>query len=81
MSISILLRIDEYLKLATAHGHLTYEAQALAAGLGVGTIHRVRNGGPAGPSTVAAICSTYGVEFSDVFVLGSAAAKPVKAAA
>lgn len=70
MSI-IRLRTVEYLELATAHGHLTYEQQAIAAGLGAGTIHRIRNGGPASATAVAAICNAYGVEFADVFEIAA----------
>ncbi|WP_406337327.1 helix-turn-helix domain-containing protein [Streptomyces sp. NBC_00649] len=80
MSI-ILLRRERYLELAKLHGHHTYEAQALAAGLGIATIHRLRNDGPAGPRAVAALCDAYGVEFADLFALGSTASKPVRAAA
>ncbi|MEV5911113.1 helix-turn-helix transcriptional regulator [Streptomyces chartreusis] len=72
MSI-IRLRAVQYLELATAHGHLTYEQQAAAAGLGIATIHRLRNGGPASATAVASICNTYGVEFADVFEIAAAA--------
>lgn len=70
MSI-IRLRAVAYLELATANGHLTYEQQAAAAGLGIGTIHRIRNGGPASSTAVAAICNAYGVEFADVFEIAA----------
>jgi transcriptional regulator with XRE-family HTH domain len=61
-----------YLELARAHGHLTYEQQAAAAGLGIATIHRLRNGSPASSQAVAALCNTYSVEFADLFEIGAA---------
>lgn len=67
--MSIRLRLDAFATLAASQGHLTYEQQANATGLGVGTIHRIRSGGAASSSSVAAICSTYGVEFADLFVI------------
>ncbi|MCT9139031.1 helix-turn-helix domain-containing protein [Streptomyces violarus] len=75
MSI-IRLRAVAYLELATANGHLTYEQQAVAAGLGAGTIHRLRNGGPASSTAVAAICNAYGVEFADVFEIAAVEVAP-----
>ncbi|MFF4403757.1 hypothetical protein [Streptomyces sp. NPDC001404] len=66
---TILLRVEEYLALANAHGHHTYARQADAVGLGVATIHRLRRGDPAGARAVAAICSTYHVEFAELFTL------------
>lgn len=74
---SIFLRVDEYLDLARASGHLSYEQQANAAGLGVGTIHRLRNGSPASSTAVAALLTTYGTEFSELFTIG-APAEPVE---
>lgn len=71
----IRLRTVQYSELAKAHGHLTYEQQAAAAGLGVATIHRLRNGGAASSAAVAAICVAYGVEFADLFEL-TPAVKP-----
>lgn len=64
---SIKLRVAEYLELARAQGHLTHEQQATAAGLGSGTIHRLRNGQPASAGAIAAIMRTYGVDFEAVF--------------
>ncbi|MEW1866990.1 helix-turn-helix transcriptional regulator [Streptomyces caelestis] len=68
----IKLRAWEFLALAESRGHRTFEAQAAATGLGIGTIHRLRTGQPASASAVAAICSTYGVRFEDVFVIDEA---------
>ena len=73
---AIKLRVDEFVTLAASRGHCTFEAQAAATGLGIGTIHRLRNGGPASATAVAAICSAYGVEFADVFVIGEPAESP-----
>lgn len=75
--MSIRLRLDAFADLAASNGHYTYEQQALATGLGIATIHRIRGGGPVSSSSVAAICSTYGVEFADLFVITA----PAKAAA
>jgi DNA-binding Xre family transcriptional regulator len=65
--MSIHLRAAAYADLAKAHGHHTYEQQAVAAGLGIATIHRLRKGGPASSTAVAALCSLYGCEFADLF--------------
>lgn len=77
---SIKLRVAEYLELAAARGHDTFEQQAAAAGLGVATIHRLRNGQPASATAVAAILHSYGVDFSDVFELAMAETSRPKAA-
>ncbi|MGW2708645.1 hypothetical protein ACWC4J_06585 [Streptomyces sp. NPDC001356] len=74
--MSINLRVDEFVALAASRGHLTFEAQAAATGLGIGTIHRLRNGGPASASAVAAICQGYGVDFDAVFVFGQPDCRP-----
>lgn len=76
----IKLRVTEFTALAESRGHRTFEAQAAATGLGIGTIHRLRNGQPASSSAVAAICSAYGVEFADLFVIGETQAPAAKAA-
>jgi hypothetical protein len=78
---SIKLRVAEYLELAAARGHDTFEQQAAAAGLGVATIHRLRNGQPASATAVAAILHAYGCEFSDVFTLAMNTAEPSRARA
>lgn len=64
---TIALRVDEFVGLAASRGDTSYEMQADATGLGVATLHRIRNGEPASSTAVAAICSTYGVEFDAVF--------------
>jgi hypothetical protein len=76
----IRLRVDEFVELALSRGHRTFEQQAAATGLGAGTLHRLRNGQPASANAVAAICSAYGVEFADLFVIGEAQAQAPKAA-
>ncbi|WP_327162053.1 helix-turn-helix domain-containing protein [Streptomyces zaomyceticus] len=77
--MTIHLQSVAFATLATANGHHTYEQQAEATGLGIGTIHRLRNGSPASSASVAAICNAYGVEFADLFVIGTTA--PTAAAA
>ncbi|BDH04854.1 helix-turn-helix domain-containing protein [Streptomyces seoulensis] len=77
----IRLRTVQYDELAESNGHLTYGQRAVAAGLGAGTIHRLRNGGPASATAVAAICVAYGVEFGDVFEVTPAAAPALKSPA
>ncbi|MFC8873179.1 helix-turn-helix domain-containing protein [Streptomyces ardesiacus] len=64
---TIVLKVDEFVALAASRGHTSYEKQADETGLGVATLHRIRNGEPASSTAVAAICATYGVEFGDVF--------------
>jgi hypothetical protein len=76
---TIVLKADDFLAVAGARGHTTYEQQATATGISVGTLHRLRSGGPAGPSAIARICSTYGVAFEDVFTFGTAVPKRVPA--
>ncbi|MFF5285238.1 helix-turn-helix domain-containing protein [Streptomyces sp. NPDC013171] len=71
--MSIHLQTVAFAALAAAHGHTTYEQQAGATGLGIGTIHRLRSGAPASSTSVAAICSAYGVEFADIFVISTPA--------
>lgn len=75
----ILLNVEAYLDLAKAHQHDTYEKQARAAGLGVATIHRLRNGGPAGPKVIPALLTAYGVEFADLFRLDVTKPRPRRA--
>ncbi|MEU0675422.1 helix-turn-helix transcriptional regulator [Streptomyces sp. NPDC006172] len=72
---TIVLKVGDFLDVAGARGHTTYEQMAAATGLGVGTLHRLRNGGPAGPAAIAKICHTYGVNFEAVFRFGTAAPK------
>ncbi|MGW2742325.1 helix-turn-helix domain-containing protein [Streptomyces sp. NPDC001450] len=76
---TIVLKVDDFLVVANSRGHTTYEQLAAATGLGVGTLHRLRNGGPAGPTAIARICSTYGVAFEDVFTFGTAKPKNSRA--
>ncbi|MFI9600378.1 hypothetical protein ACIHCX_10935 [Streptomyces sp. NPDC052043] len=72
----IKLRVAAFLDLARSRGHHTFEQQAIATGVGIATIHRLRRGQPASSTAVAAICSAYGVEFADVFVIGEVQAQP-----
>lgn len=74
----IKLKVSEFLALAGSRGHDTFEKQAAATGLGMGTIHRLRNGQPAGQRAVAAICGAYGVRFEAVFVIDEVQALPKK---
>ncbi|MFE9624245.1 helix-turn-helix domain-containing protein [Streptomyces sp. NPDC006527] len=69
---TIVLKVGDFLDVARARGHTTYEQLSAATGLGVATLHRLRNGGPAGPAAIAKICQTYGVAFEDVFAFGTA---------
>lgn len=71
------LKVDAFIDLAASRGHTTYEQQAAATGLAVGTLHRLRSGGPAGPAAIASICTTYGANFEDVFTFGTIAPKRV----
>ncbi|MFE5658316.1 helix-turn-helix domain-containing protein [Streptomyces sp. NPDC056517] len=71
--MSIHLRTVAFAEMAAANGHHSFEQQAKATGLGIGTIHRLRNGGPASSASVAAICNAYGVEFADMFVISTTA--------
>ncbi|MGO4630555.1 hypothetical protein AB4225_06360 [Streptomyces sp. 2RAF24] len=79
--MSIHLRTVAFADLAALNGHHTYEQQAIATGLGIGTIHRLRSGGPASSTSVAAIVATYGVDFSDLFVIETPTAAPTPAVA
>lgn len=76
---TIVLKVDDFLDLATARGHTTYELQAAATGLGIATLHRMRNGAPASSTAVAAVCATYGVDFDQVFTFGTVKPKRVRA--
>lgn len=71
---TIVLKVDDFVALAASRGHTSYETQAAETGLGVATLHRIRNGEPASAGAVAAICATYGVEFGDVFEFRTATA-------
>lgn len=74
---TIVLKVDAFVALAASRGHTSYEMQAAETGLGVATLHRIRNGEPASSTAVAAICAAYGVEFGDVFEFRTAtAARP-----
>lgn len=68
---TIVLRLDAFKAVTSAEKHVTYEQQAEATGLSVGVLHRLRNGGPAAGTTIARICTTYGVAFDDLFVIGT----------
>lgn len=76
---TIVLKIDNFVDLAISRGHTTYELQAGATGLGIATLHRIRNGEPASSTAVARICGAYGVEFDDVFAFGTVAPKRPRA--
>jgi DNA-binding Xre family transcriptional regulator len=78
---TIVLRVDEFVALAASRGHTSYEMQAAATGLGIATLHRIRNGEPASAGAVAAICSTYGVPVEDVFTFRTATAAKTRARA
>ncbi|GAA3374649.1 hypothetical protein ACFXPI_11195 [Streptomyces sp. NPDC059104] len=69
--MTIHLRIDEFAHLAAARGHRTYEQQATSTRVGIATIHRLRNGGPADSRTIAKILTAYGVGFDDLFAIKS----------
>ncbi|MFD5663399.1 helix-turn-helix domain-containing protein [Streptomyces anthocyanicus] len=69
---TIVLKVDDFVALAASRGHTSYEMQAAETGLGVATLHRIRNGEPASSTAIAAICATYGVEFGDVFEVRTA---------
>ncbi|MFF9088595.1 hypothetical protein ACF1BE_19625 [Streptomyces sp. NPDC014991] len=75
---TIVLKVADFLTVAGARGHATYEQQAAATRLGMGTLHRLRNGGPASPTAIARICTTYDVAFDDVFAFDTATARRVK---
>lgn len=70
---TIVLNVAAFEAVTSAHGHATYEQQADATGLSVGVLHRLRNGGAAGPSAIARICTTYGATFDELFKFGTAA--------
>ncbi|GGQ80957.1 helix-turn-helix domain-containing protein [Streptomyces flaveolus] len=70
---TIVLNTKAFEAVTSARGHSTYEQQAEATGISVGTLHRLRAGGPAGPAAIARICLTYGVAFDDVFTFGTVA--------
>lgn len=69
---TIVLKVDDFVDLAATHGHLTYEQQATATGLGAGTLHRLRSGEPASSTAIVRICDTYGVAFDEVFAFAAA---------
>ncbi|MFD9569928.1 hypothetical protein ACFWBI_08800 [Streptomyces sp. NPDC059982] len=72
--MTIHLRTPAFTDLAMSRGHRTYEQQATAAGLGIGTMHRLRNGAPADSRSIAKICNAYGVNFDALFVIKTDAA-------
>lgn len=72
---TIVLRVDEFVALAASRGDTTYEQQAATTGLGVGTLHRLRNGEPPSSAAIAKVCAAYGVAFDDVFAFGTVAPK------
>ncbi|MEU3289951.1 hypothetical protein [Streptomyces longwoodensis] len=75
---TIVLKVEDFLDVAGARGHTTYEQQAEATGLGIATLHRLRAGGPAGPAAIAKILTTYGVSFEEVFTCGTATPRPTR---
>ncbi|NJP71940.1 helix-turn-helix transcriptional regulator [Streptomyces sp. C1-2] len=76
---TIVLKVDDFVDLAATHGHLTYEQQAAATGLGVGTLHRIRSGEPASSTAIARICAAYDVGFDDVFAFATVTPKRLPA--
>jgi hypothetical protein len=76
---TIVLKVDDFLELAKTRGDTTYEQLSAATGLGVATLHRMRNGGPASSTAIAAICNAYGVAFEDAFTFGTVTPKRVPA--
>jgi hypothetical protein len=72
--MTIHLRPNAFTKLAASRGLRTYAEQAAAAGIGIGTMHRLRGGAPADSRSIAKICNGYGVNFDDVFVIKADAA-------
>jgi hypothetical protein len=78
---TIVLKVEDFLDVAGARGHTTYEQQAEATGMSVGALHRLRNGGQAGPAAIARILTTYGVRFEDLFTFGTVASTQAKARA
>nr|WSX48848.1 helix-turn-helix transcriptional regulator [Streptomyces sp. NBC_00974] len=67
--MTIHLHHDAFAELAASRGLRTYAEQAAAAGIGIGTMHRLRGGAPADSRSIAKICSGYGVGFDDLFVI------------
>jgi hypothetical protein len=76
---TIVLKVDDFLDLAKTHGDTTYEQMSATTGLGMATLHRMRNGGPASSTAIAAICNAYGAAFEDVFKFGTVTPRPVPA--
>ncbi|MCU8589361.1 helix-turn-helix domain-containing protein [Streptomyces sp. A13(2022)] len=70
---TIVLKVTAFEAVTNAQGHTTYEQQADATGLSAGVLHRLRNGGAAGPSAIARICTTYGAAFDEMFEFGTVA--------
>lgn len=67
--MTIHLRTTDFEELAESRGHRTYEQQATATGLGIATMHRLRNGAPADSRSIAKICNTYGANFDTLFII------------
>lgn len=71
--MTIHLRSNDFATLAESRGLRTYQDQAAAAGIGIGTMHRLRGGAPADSRSIAKICNAYGVNFDELFVIKDAA--------
>lgn len=69
---TIVLKLRAFEAVTSAHGHTTYEKQAEATGLSFGVLHRLRDGGAAGPQAIARLCTTYGARFEELFEFGTA---------
>ncbi len=67
--MTIHLRTVAFAEMAEARGLRTYEQQATAVGVGIGTMHRLRNGGPADSRSIAKICNAYGANFDALFFI------------
>lgn len=61
------LKVSAYLDLAADRGHNTIEQRATAAGIGMGTVHRITNGAPVGGRVMSRLMGTYDVGFDELF--------------
>jgi hypothetical protein len=75
------LKTGSYLALAKERGHRTFEQKANAAGLGIGTIHRIVGGGAVGEVVIARLMTAYDTKFEELFEIPAAKAAPLKATA
>jgi hypothetical protein len=65
--MAVRLKVKAYLALAEECGHLTVEQKALAAGIGMGTVHRIVNGSPVGSRVMSRLMSAYDSGFDELF--------------